>query len=1192
MLSRARAGHDDHEKEISQEDAWLVISSYFKEKGLARQQLDSFNEFTDHTLQKLIEDSAPIKIIPQNQYAPGAEDEPETRYQVRFAQLYLSTPSHTEPDGKNLPLTPHQARLRNLTYRASIFVDIERTQEKEGEEPEVEMIEKVHIGKLPLMLHSHYCVLNDKTDKELTEFGECPYDQGGYFIINGGEKVLIAQERMSDNHVYVFKKTASKYSYTAEIRSCLDSGSGSRSTLYVKLLSSGKRAGASMEMKATLPYIRSDIPIVILFRALGCTADKDILDHVVYDMKDDEMLDMMRPSLEEAFVIQNQYVALDYIGKRGSVEGVTREKRIEYAQDILQKELLPHVGMSEYCETKKVYFFGYVVHRLLLGALQRRPCDDRDHFAMKRLDLGGPLLGSLFRGLFQKLTKEVRKSIQKSADNGRRFNIPAAVNHESITSHLRYAIGTGNWGVDRTQASKVGVAQVLSRLTFASTLSHLRRLNSGIGSDGKVTKPRQLHNTHWGMVCPAETPEGHAVGLTKNLALMTYVSVGSGSEAVVNFLESEIMESLEEISASVVPHAAKVFINGTWVGIHRDPNTLTHNMRALRRDGSISAEVSIVRDFADKEIRFYTDQGRCCRPLLIVDDARLKLRSHHVALLRDDSPDNPYNWSALVTNGLIEMIDTEEEETCMIAMTIGDLTDSRRAMEAHEETYTSAYTHCEIHPSMILGICASIIPFPDHNQSPRNTYQSAMGKQAMGVYVTNFQQRIDTMANVLYYPQKPFCTTRAMEHLKFRELPAGQNATVAICCYTGYNQEDSVLMNQSAIDRGLFRSIFYRAYRDEEKNQLVAGSKVEERFEIPDRETTTKMRVGTYAKLDIDGLAPPGVRVSGEDVLIGKTTPIVRNEEDHNDRNYRYEKRDSSTQVRATETGIVDQVMITNNSDGYRFVKTRVRSIRIPQIGDKFASRHGQKGTVGMTYRQEDMPWTCEGITPDIIVNPHAIPSRMTIGHLIECLQGKVSAFTGDEGDATAFTDVTVEAISEQLHKLGYQRHGWERMYNGHTGRILHASVFMGPTYYQRLKHMVDDKIHSRSRGSVAKLTRQPLEGRSRDGGLRFGEMERDCMISHGAAQFMKEKLCALSDRYKAYVCEICGLFAIADEAKRSFECRGCKNKTQIAKVEMPYACKLLFQELYAFNVAPRMLTVPEVKPRVADASDAEMIAA
>eukprot|EP01084_Bolivina_argentea_P022173 41211_1 len=456
-----------------------------------------------------------------------------------------------------------------------------------------------------------------------------------------------------------------------------------------------------------------------------------------------------------------------------------------------------------------------------------------------------------------------------------------------------------------------------------------------------------------------------------------------------------------------------------------------------------------------------------------------------------------------------------------------------------------------------------------------------MGKQAMGVYCSNFQLRFDTLAHIIHYPQKPLACTRSMEYLRFRELPAGQNAIVAIACYSGYNQEDSIIMNQGSIDRGFMRSSFFRGYHDEE---LHKGYGLNELFEKPSRQTTTGLRYGSYDKLDIDGLICPGTRVSGDDIIIGKTTPMEIKQDEISSANKetntailksRHTKRDTSTALRSSESGIVDMVMMTINEEGRRFVKVRVRSLRIPQIGDKFASRHGQKGTCGMTFRAEDMPFNLLGIAPDMIINPHCIPSRMTVGHLIECLLSKVCSITGNEGDATPFEyHLTVEKIMNNLHICGYQKHGNERLYNGYTGKILTAPIFFGPTFYQRLKHMVDDKIHSRARGPVAMLTRQPLEGRSRDGGLRFGEMERDCMLSHGAAYFLKERLFLHSDKYRIHICDFCGLIAIANLKKSSYECRGCQNTTAISQVYLPYACKLLIQELMSMMISPRLMTI------------------
>lgn len=1291
-VSRMDMNHDDHgeyslanDNQITTEDCWTVITSFFETRGLVSQQLDSFEEFIETSIQQLVLEDKKL-ILDQPAQHITENDDVNRRYEITFGDIFLSKPSQTEADGTTSTLLPQEARLRNLTYAAPLYVEMkkmvkesiddENNQQKssnqiiwykEGDiykyktnqidelipipndftDDDDDIIDEKHnikihksgaetqtifIGKVPIMLKSKFCTLYGLSEEELYQIRECPFDMGGYFIINGSEKVLIAQERSSANIVQVFKKSGvSPISHVAEIRSALEKGSRLISSIQVKLSSGGassfKAGGVGRSIKITLPYIKTDIPIIIVFRALGVIEDGDILQHICYDDNDWQMLEMLKPCIEEGFLIQSQEVALDYIGRRGNAVGIKRERRIQFAKDILQREFLPHISQDGGHETDKAYFLGYIINRLLLCALERKEQDDRDHFGKKRLDLAGPLLANLFRTLFRKLSRDITRYMQRCIEHGEDFNIVSAVKSTTITSGLKYSLATGNWGEQKkAMSSKAGVSQVLNRYTYSSTLSHLRRTNTPIGRDGKLAKPRQLHNTHWGLVCPAETPEGQACGLVKNLSLMSCISVGTASEPITYLLEEWGLEPITDYDPQEHKLSTKVFLNGNWVGTHRDPGMLVDTMKQLRRSGTISSEVSLIRNIREREFKIFTDAGRVYRPLFIVEDdidsqfkGGLKLTKEHCRKILDreieeipqdnfggdDDEDGNneqydeegnlimntvsriYGWDSLLSEGIVEYLDAEEEETVLIAMSSEDLdnntsdikmedddnelNDNNFAQRVKNHINSHSFTHCEIHPSMILGVAASIIPFPDHNQSPRNTYQSAMGKQAMGVFLTNYNVRMDTMANILYYPQKPLAKTQSMEFLKFRELPAGQNAIVAIACYSGYNQEDSMIMNQSSIDRGLFRSLFFRSYMDQERRN---GISVVEEFEKPMRSNTLGFKAGTYEKLDDDGLISPGIRVSGDDIIIGKTVPIPLDTEELGQRTKYHTKRDASTPLRVTESGIVDQVLLTTNSEGLRFVKVRMRTTKIPQIGDKFASRHGQKGTIGITYRNEDMPFTSEGIIPDLIINPHAIPSRMTVAHLIECLLSKVASLRGYEGDATPFTDLTVDAVSKLLRENGYQSRGFEVMYNGHTGKKLMAQVFFGPTYYQRLRHMVDDKIHARARGPYQNLTRQPMEGRARDGGLRFGEMERDCMIAHGAAGFLKERLMDSSDAFRVHVCGICGLMSvIANLKKGQFECKSCKNKTNIYQIHIPYAAKLLFQELMAMNITPRLYT-------------------
>ena len=1026
-------GNDEDEEEINDKDSWKVIRAYFNLHGLVSQQISSFNQFVGKNIQEIIDENKTIIVDPDINYGNRSETQEHTTYEINFNQCRIAAhPQFLEINSNNeTKIFPNDARVRNLDYLSELSVDATWKEKKKDGENKVEK-PNLNIGKIPIMVRSRYCSLNDMSDTDRIEVKECEFDQGGYFIIGGGEKVIVAQERMATNFVYVFnKKEQSGFSWQAEIRSNID-GSNRPPVLFAVKISKKNtllKNNLGGLITARIPYVKSDIPIVILFRALGLESDKDIMDYIVFDENDNSFKELLRPSLEYATDYRGKSECLEFIGNKATRgEEKDYSERVKRAEEILRKDMLSHVSIERGNETKKAYFIGYMIYRLGNCALGRAFGDDRDHYGKKRLDMSGVLLSGIFRQLFRRFAQKVETNLRdqiKYSKSGS-IDLEKAFDKNIITSGMKYSLATGNWGQNKAgQVQKTGVAQVLQRLTFMSYLSHLRRLNTPLEKTGKITKPRQLHNTHWGMLCPAETPEGQSCGLVKNLSLMTFVSVGSPAKMIQETLDNyPDFQKLSEVHPSDIRGKSKIFINGSWIGITDQPEIIMRGLLSQRRRATISKEISIVNNFVNKEIRIYTDSGRTQRPLFIVE--KYKNRNNEDALKlkitkKDikDLEENRINFDQLVDSGIIEYLDVEEEESSMIAMKIHDLISHR--------DYCFTYTHCEIHPAMILGVSASIIPFPDHNQSPRNVYQSAMGKQAIGIYSTNFNMRMDTLANLLFYPQKPLVVTQSMEFLKFKDLPAGINAIVAIMCYTGYNQEDSVIMNQSSIDRGFFRSAFFRTYYTEEKREARLKH---ETIEVPDNKNCTGLRHGSYTKLDCEGLIAPGTRVSGDDIIIGKTG-LCKIEEDDNETENPVIKRkqDISEAIRPSESGIIESVMLTTDRQGYKIAKVKCRSVRVPQIGDKFASRHGQKGTIGMTYRQEDLPFTMEGISPDIIVNPHAIPSRMTIGHLIECLSSKVAALRGLEGDATPFTDVTVDSISEDLHKLGYQKYGNETVF-------------------------------------------------------------------------------------------------------------------------------------------------------------------
>jgi len=1111
----------------SKNNRWPIIQDILTREGVAKQHLNSFDEFLKKGLQEIINEIGHIDI-----------ENAEYPYKIELGRIRILQPRMMELDGSITPITPAEARLRNVSYAAPL--QLEANVVEDGKTLENRFI---HIGDIPIMVKSDACILRNFSEQKLIDHAEDPSDPGGYFIINGSERVIVGLEDLSYNKIIVDAEKV-----------------GGKKVLKAKVYSSivGYRAKMELVLKedgiivTRIPGSPVDIPVVTLMRALGLESEKDIAGAV-------SLVDEIQNELEGSFEKTDVVTAKDaivYISKR-IAPGMLEEFQIKRAETLLDWGLLPHLGKQPDNRKEKTQFLGEAACKLLelkLGWIQP---DDKDHYGNKVVKFAGQMLADLFRTAFRNLVRDMKYQLERSGQKRGINAVSAAIRPGIISDKLNNAIATGNWGRGR-----VGVTQLLDRTNYLSTISHLRRVQSPLSRTQPNFEARDLHSTHFGRICPSETPEGSNCGLVKNLALSAIISVSVSSEEVVEKMYEFGTAHFLEVKDSVKKDGARIFVDGKLIGYHKDGEKLANSLRELRRSSKIHPHVGISihqpeQEGATKRLYVNCNAGRVLRSLIIVKDGKSVLTQD----LLDKVTKKLVSWNDLIRMGIIELVDANEEENCFITF---------------DDKHVKKHTHIEIFPSAILGAGASIIPYPEHNQSPRNTYESAMAKQSLGFSTPMMNTSTYVRQHSMLYPQTPIVTTKAMGLLGLEKRPAGQNCVVAVLPFDGYNIEDAIVLSKSSVERGLGRTFFYRIYESESK-QYPGGMR--DNFEIPNADDNLRGYKGekSYRLLEDDGIVATESRVSGGDILIGKTSPPRFMEEYRDQESRGPYRRDTSIGVRPSESGVVDTSVLTQSTEGGKMFKVRIRDMRLPEIGDKFASRHGQKGVVGLLAKAEDLPYTADGISPDVLINPHAFPSRMTVGMMMESITGKAAAIRGRKVDASAFVGEKMEDVKDVMEDAGFKYSGKEIMYDGRTGKRFPVEVFLGVVYYQKLHHMVADKIHARARGQVQMLTKQPTEGRARGGGLRFGEMERDCLIAYGASMILKDRLLDESDKSDIFVCERCGVVAYHDVKQRRFWCRICGDKGKVSSVSVAYAFKLLLQEMSSLNIAPRLLIKEKV---------------
>jgi DNA-directed RNA polymerase II subunit RPB2 len=1127
---------------------------------LVNHHINSYNEFIEH-IPVIIKNQNPLTILKKK------DDSGEFHHKCKIwiggkdsSKITIGKPVFYE-NGIQKPLYPNDARLRNLTYAFSLHVELLFEITIEDGAPIEYTTPNILFGYFPIMIQSNLCILNGMPPEVRFNMGECKRDPGGYFIVDGSEKVIICQEGRANNSICTTKNYDEGYYYCADIKSESEDDSKFPRVTAVRIVTSKddsskvtKEGYTLNQIVVDMPDVRQPMPLFIVMRALGIISDKQIIETCL--LGENMLQEYFHDSVCDAGNIYTQDHALQFIGS------FTKYQSVHYTLRILSELFLPHVGELNFID--KAYFLGYMVKKVLRMAVGIDPITDRDSFRMKRMNSTGTLLSNLFNDFYNQQLKHVNLEIDRAYNNNETlFDKPevfpslftsnyTSFFEERVTENGFKHGFKGSWGA--TSYTKiVGVSQKLNRLSFNSSISHLRKCVLQMDKSAKVVAPRLLHSSQWGLFDPVDTPDGGDVGTHKHMSICTRITEGFPKSVIYDEL-SRLRITVHPLEMQVTQNIrimVKLFLNGHWIGCIEDPESTVKSLKFSRRHGVLPSSTSISWNIGENILYIYTDAGRLQRPIFYVDDDRVL--SYNPSKL---------SWTEMTTGTLkrpcmIEYIDADEANTSLITFN-------------HDEKFKKTlHTHVEIHGALILGFMGNQIIFPEHNQLPRNSFSCGQSKQAVSVYHTNHQNRMDTMGVVLNYGQMPLIQSSFIQ--SFGTLPYGSNAIVAIMCYSGYNTEDAILFNKSSLQRGLFNTSYFKTYEVSETRDEVGES----------NNMANPLVFEGGATTDERGLVHVNTPVTSETVLMRMTQGGKVK--------YVYPKKD--------QEGYVDRTFITENTPGRRMAKVRICHERIPNIGDKFASRAGQKGTCGLILNEEDMPFTEYGIRPDLIINPHALPSRMTIGQLIESLIGKVHLENGGMGDCTAFNTGNTDSFRSQLTQLGFHSSGTELLQNGMSGEILESDIFIGPTYYLRLKHMVADKINFRERGPNTSLTRQPVQGRSNEGGLRIGEMERDGVIANGMSYFVQESMMergdgtmVINNSRKPYTINVdnsTGLLAIYNESTNlrisptidgiKFENETLttipKYEKTFSKLRVPYSFKLLLHELATMNVQARLIT-------------------